>query len=244
MEEWRPVVGFEELYEVSNLGQVRRTARLLRPSYNERIGYPSVTLVPFRGAQKVTRSVHRLVAAAFIGEPPSPEHHVNHKDGDKGNAEAGNLEYVTVLENIQHAVRMRLFRPRGADLRHRKSPARRPMKDSTRRKISAAAKAQGRRPPAQPLKTHCLRGHELSAGNLVGKDPKRRVCKTCRKQRDKHLRRGLPSPTVLESKRREVIDMSEQEQAPEGATTPPEGQPETPAETPQAETPATPESGS
>ncbi|CAL1167985.1 unnamed protein product [Cladocopium goreaui] len=47
--------------------------------------------------------VHRLVAAAFLGDPPSPERtHINHKDGDKRNNNVDNLEYVTPAENKAH----------------------------------------------------------------------------------------------------------------------------------------------
>lgn len=48
--------------------------------------------------------VHRLVAAAFLGRPPTPRHiHINHKDYDKGNNSAENLEYITASENIKHS---------------------------------------------------------------------------------------------------------------------------------------------
>ena len=47
--------------------------------------------------------VHRLVAATFLGQPSSPELHVNHKDLNRGNNHVNNLEYVTRSENVRHA---------------------------------------------------------------------------------------------------------------------------------------------
>ena len=50
-----------------------------------------------------SESLHRLVAFAFFGPPPSRCHtHVNHKDGNKSNNAASNLEYVTPAENAAH----------------------------------------------------------------------------------------------------------------------------------------------
>lgn len=105
-EEWRPVVGFEAHYEVSNFGAVRRTApakrtfagRVLKPRFNPD-GYTGVVLCADR--RRTTVAVHRLVAAAFIGHPNGME--VNHKDGCKHNNALDNLEYVTRSENQRHA---------------------------------------------------------------------------------------------------------------------------------------------
>jgi len=50
------------------------------------------------------RYVHRLVAEAFLGDPPSLQHcQVNHKDGDRDNNRVTNLEYVTRSQNIRHS---------------------------------------------------------------------------------------------------------------------------------------------
>ena len=48
--------------------------------------------------------VHRLVALAFLGSPPTPSHQVNHLDGDKTNNIPENLEWVTPRQNLLHAV--------------------------------------------------------------------------------------------------------------------------------------------
>lgn len=117
-EEWKPVVGFEGVYEVSNLGRVRsldrvyyqtsrggcfhphkRKGQLLRPGLTS-VGYPSVVL----GRKRGTFLVHRLVAEAFIG--PCPEGcEVRHKDGTRNNNTADNIEYGTRKENMADARR-------------------------------------------------------------------------------------------------------------------------------------------
>lgn len=97
-EEWKPVVGYEGLYEVSSLGRVRSRQGLLRQSLANR--YPSVHLS--RDGKQATHRVHRLVASAFIPNPDGRET-VNHIDGDRTNNAALNLEWVTTSENVRHA---------------------------------------------------------------------------------------------------------------------------------------------
>lgn len=106
-EEWRPVVGFEGVYEVSCLGRMRRLAvkhsprghmLSLRPDGR---GY-RITILQ-RGPRKRKARIHQFVAAAFIGPLPSPKHEVNHRDGVRSNNRLANLEYVTRHENMQHA---------------------------------------------------------------------------------------------------------------------------------------------
>ena len=109
--EWRPVVGFEGLYEVSSVGEVRslRLGRIIA-RYKGHGGYMLVAVR--RDAQSKVAKVHRLVAAAFIGTCPAGQQ-VNHIDGNKTNNHASNLEYVTGSQNIRHAVKAGLI-PSGA----------------------------------------------------------------------------------------------------------------------------------
>lgn len=100
-EEWRPVEGWP--YEVSNRGRVRRLCdhggfRLLSPQQH-RNGHWHVGLYakPRRAARHY---VHRLVAMAFIGAPPSPDHNVAHWDGNPSNNSPGNLRWATQAENM------------------------------------------------------------------------------------------------------------------------------------------------
>lgn len=111
-EAWRPVVGYEGVYSVSSLGRVRRDAggRGARAGYVLRstlmkTGYLRVGLV--RDGKQETRTVHSLVADAFLG-PRLPGMTVNHRDGDKANPALSNLEYVTYGENNSHALRLGL----------------------------------------------------------------------------------------------------------------------------------------
>ncbi len=103
-EGWRPVVGFEDVYEVSDAGRVRRGGHVLIPLRNS-AGYRAVQL--WRDGRPTTRLIHVLVAAAFLG--PAPEgQDVNHCDGDKTHNAVANLEYVTRSENNRHAYRLGL----------------------------------------------------------------------------------------------------------------------------------------
>jgi hypothetical protein len=106
-EEWRWVVGYEGMYEVSNLGRVashvgrgRRSGRhLLKLSPNDK-GYLAVTLC--RNGHQEKSSVHRLVARAFVNGY-APDREVNHRDLDNRHNAATNLEWVTPDENRLHA---------------------------------------------------------------------------------------------------------------------------------------------
>lgn len=101
---WKPIVGFEDQYEVSSLGRVRslhykwkRKRILILKLIPQRNGYLQVSL-----GRNVRCLVHRLVAEAFVEKHPNrPE--VNHKNADKADNRACNLEYVSRRENLKHA---------------------------------------------------------------------------------------------------------------------------------------------
>lgn len=103
---WKDVIGYEDVYQVSSVGRVKslhpgkhRYGRMLCHRMSR--GYPRVTLS--RRGKKRHIYVHRLVAEAFLGPPPSPEYQVNHKNGDKTDPRPENLEWVTLEENVRHA---------------------------------------------------------------------------------------------------------------------------------------------
>lgn len=105
MEEWCDVVGWESLYQVSNLGRVRslRTLYAGEPLIVKPYEANLYLYVRFSIYDEVERAlVHRVVAEAFIPNPNGlPE--VHHKDGNKHNCKLDNLEWVTKIDN--HAKR-------------------------------------------------------------------------------------------------------------------------------------------
>jgi hypothetical protein len=99
---WQPVQGYEDLYEISDTGQVNGP-RGPRKHIIHSKGYLGVDL-RCRGTHKWFY-IHRLVATHFI---PNPNQYpqVNHKDGNKTNNAVSNLEWCTAAENSIHAVRL------------------------------------------------------------------------------------------------------------------------------------------
>jgi hypothetical protein len=151
-EQWRSVVGYEDIYEVSDRGRVRTIARM-----TERLGRPypikarlrAITTCKARGYQTVPltdaeghprrRYVHRLVLEAFTGPCPQGME-ACHNDGDPGNNAIGNLRWDTHASNIADVI---------AHGNHRKVN-----------------------------QSHCIRGHLLMAPNLVDRS-EGRGCRSC-----------------------------------------------------------------
>ena len=115
VEEWRPITGYEGCYSVSNMGNVRSEARQFvdkhgHKSLQERIlkpcksssGYLFVNLS--RGSEVSHEMIHRLVASAFL-ENSKGLRYVNHKDEDKYNNVADNLEWCTSKYNANYGNR-------------------------------------------------------------------------------------------------------------------------------------------
>lgn len=111
---WRDIEGYEGYYQVSDKGEVMcvertirkkngviqtRKARLARVS-KDKNGYLVVKLS--KNGKSKYHGIHRLVAKAFV-KGYSPEKEVNHKDYDRTNNSACNLEWVTHCENIRHS---------------------------------------------------------------------------------------------------------------------------------------------
>lgn len=100
---WRDVVDFENHYEVSNMGNIRRKKSKRIRNVDFCTFYPTI-LLSVNGKHKTFR-VHRLVAKAFCIQDDITKIHVNHIDGNKANNKADNLEWVTQSENNLHSYR-------------------------------------------------------------------------------------------------------------------------------------------
>lgn len=119
MTDWTPIPGFSKYQAhpdglVRSVGLTRNGGRphVRKPTPN-RDGYLQVGLRDDAGRLR-TVSVHQLVAWTFLGpQPPGLE--VNHKDGNKRNCAAVNLEYTTEAGNRLHAMRTGLNRNLSGD---------------------------------------------------------------------------------------------------------------------------------
>lgn len=108
IEIWKDIPGYEGLYKISNYGEVisinynhTKKEKKLIPQKNK-TGYLRITI---KGKGK---NIHRLVAETFI---PNKENKpvVNHIDGNKTNNRVDNLEWNTVSENTNHAIKNKLI---------------------------------------------------------------------------------------------------------------------------------------
>lgn len=124
MEEiWKKVSEFPELYEVSNLGKVRSVDRIIIGK--DGISYPKkgkILSISDNGSgyfnvhlyinnKMNTRYVHRLVALEFVDNPNPKEFiYINHKDEDKSNNKANNLEWCNGTYNNLYGSRLERFK--------------------------------------------------------------------------------------------------------------------------------------
>ena len=113
IEEWRPIEGYEGLYEVSNTGRVRSLdkydsmnrflrGRILR-LFTDGLGYLRAQL--YSNSKRKSFLVHRLVAQAFIPNPDNlPQ--VNHRDENPSNDNVDNLEWCDGKYNVNYGTRI------------------------------------------------------------------------------------------------------------------------------------------
>lgn len=127
VEEWRPVLGYEGIYEISSFGRLKRLSRyiekwddwnediILATSAGKKKQYLKVSLR--KDGKPTSISVHRLVGLHFLpiidGKP-----HINHKTGVKTDNHYSQLEWCTPQENNEHGVAMGLLK-RGITRRYK-----------------------------------------------------------------------------------------------------------------------------
>lgn len=112
---FRPIIGFEDKYEISNIGNVKslnyrqtKNSNNLKPKISKQTGYKEVVLSNKK--TKKTISIHKLVASAFI---PNLDNKpcINHIDGNKLNNHVDNLEWCSYSENTVHSFKIGTQRP-------------------------------------------------------------------------------------------------------------------------------------
>lgn len=165
-EQWRPVPGYEAIYEVSDQGRVRSLDRSVAtkggaqrrirgrvlagiPHYADRLAGQHCIFVAVnlkRNGTSKTVSIHRLVMAAFVGPLPAGGE-VCHDNGDAKDNRLVNLSYGTASQNARDRVRH-------GDHNHAR-------------------------------KTHCPNNHLLAEPNLVASQARRghRSCLACDRSR-------------------------------------------------------------
>jgi len=98
---WKDIEGYEHIYQVSNIGNIRnkKSGRILRPFINIH-GYVRIPLS--KDKKRKNYSVHQLVAKTFISNPNNYDI-VNHINGNKTDNRVENLEWCTIEENNNKA---------------------------------------------------------------------------------------------------------------------------------------------
>ena len=116
MEIWKDIKGYEKMYQISNLGNVKslkrkycRNDKILKQAINKK-GYKICALNKNRKIKSYI--VHRLIALSFIkNEFNKPQ--INHKNGIKTDNRIENLEWCTNSENQLHAYKIGLSNRKG-----------------------------------------------------------------------------------------------------------------------------------
>jgi hypothetical protein len=131
LEIWKSIQDYEDMYEVSSKGRAKSLERisvdkngvskpkhekiltLHRDKITERHPNPHYHIELWKDNKRSVISIHRLVAITFIPNPEGKPQ-VNHIDGNPANNSVENLEWVTGGENMKHAYRNNLTKPRNS----------------------------------------------------------------------------------------------------------------------------------
>jgi NUMOD4 motif/HNH endonuclease len=205
-ERWKPVVGYEGYYEVSDLGRVRslrhrwgpRPVPLVLKPQSRPSGHLHVSLYGY-SKNGSTQAIHHLVLEAFVS--PCPEGFEGcHGDGDPANNALGNLRWDTRSANVQDALRhgtqwqvAKTHCPKG----HPYDEENTYIRAGGRRGCKACSRenAKVQTEKATAARTHCPNGHEYTPENTKFLPQGIRRCITCdelglRKPRLKVCQRG------------------------------------------------------
>lgn len=110
MEIWKDIKGYEGLYQVSNLGNIKsiyfrnnicikEREKIIKKDTNK---HNRQYVMLYKNGKRKNLIVHRLVAEAFIQNPDNlPQ--INHIDGNPRNNNVSNLEWCTASQNMKHA---------------------------------------------------------------------------------------------------------------------------------------------
>ena len=172
---WKPVVGYEGLYEVSNLGRVKSLSRIDSRGHKikERIlsikpdkdGYSRVYL--YKNGKRETKKVHRLVAIVFIPNPNNLPV-VTHKIDDfehRSDNRVENLEWCTVEYNNNYGSRNKRVSENHADISGDKHPLARKIKCVTTGEMFGSIREAGRKYDINHKNIYaCCKGERKSAG--------------------------------------------------------------------------------
>ncbi|MFV8301313.1 NUMOD4 domain-containing protein [Mycolicibacterium fortuitum] len=181
VERWRPVVGYEGSYEVSDHGRVRSLDRAIEhagpqgrrftttrrgqllANCKHSAGYQQVWVrnAEIPGQKRRKAFVHVLVARAFLGDPPCPGMKVCHYDGDPANNNVSNLRWDNVSGNRRDAVRHRTH--------------------------------------SESRKSQCPYGHSLVEPNLLQARLPHRICRSCCVGKGRADRTGVDRRTAADA---------------------------------------------